>query len=198
MCIQRRRWLNGSFFSLIYYVTKFHNLLGRSDHSWFRRIALMVQFFYQCSALILSWFGVGSLYLSLVVIFQLAMDAILDSSNHIMWMFSLLYGFLTVLQVRALKQVPSCHGPLLTPQHTSRCVNVPNSNHLIVFPILFQTTCMCCAMCVDASPLLPQLLLGLGSKPNDTIKIYFVCSLGFGVIMLLAVGLSVWQLAHGR
>ena len=43
-----------------------------------------------------------------------------------------------------------------------------------------------------------QLLLGLGSKPNDTIRIYFICSLGFGVIMMTAVSLSIWQLVTGR
>jgi hypothetical protein len=43
-----------------------------------------------------------------------------------------------------------------------------------------------------------QLLLGLGSKPGDTIKIYFICSLGFGAIMTAAVILSLWQLITGR
>jgi cellulose synthase/poly-beta-1,6-N-acetylglucosamine synthase-like glycosyltransferase len=110
--LQRRRWLNGSFFSLIYYVAKFHKLLDRSDHSWFRRLGLMVQFFYQASALLLSWFGIGSLYLSLVVIFQLALEAVdLQSNTEIMWVFSLCYGFLTFLQVR---RVARCNCAFLT------------------------------------------------------------------------------------
>ena len=97
---QRRRWLNGSFFSLVYFVSKFHNLLGRSDHSWFRRLGLMVQFFYQVSTLVMAWFAVGSLYLSLVVIFNLALDRLGNTaSTEIMWVFSLSYGFLTFLQV---------------------------------------------------------------------------------------------------
>ena len=100
LVVQRRRWLNGSFFSLIYFVAKFHNLLGRSDHSFFRKMALVVQFFYQASALILSWFGVGSLYLSLVVIFQLALDGInYVHEDHVMWAFALFYSYLVVYQV---------------------------------------------------------------------------------------------------
>jgi cellulose synthase/poly-beta-1,6-N-acetylglucosamine synthase-like glycosyltransferase len=104
---QRRRWLNGSFFSLIYYVAKFHNLLSRSDHSLFRRVALMVQFFYQVSALILSWFGVGSLYLSLIVIFQLALETInIAHKDQLLWVFSMWYSYLVVIQVRTHGRVP--------------------------------------------------------------------------------------------
>jgi Chitin synthase len=137
---QRRRWLNGSFFSLVYFVSKFHHLLSRSDHSWFRRLGLVVQFFYQLSSLIMSWFAVGSLYLSLVVIFNLALERLGDeASTQIMWVFSLSYGFLTFL----------------------------------------------------------QLMLGLGSKPHEVIKIYFMCSLGYGLIMSFASALSAWHLASG-
>jgi chitin synthase len=137
---QRRRWLNGSFFSLVYFVSKFHHLLSRSDHSWFRRLGLVVQFFYQLSSLIMSWFAVGSLYLSLVVIFNLALERLgNEASTQIMWVFSLSYGFLTFI----------------------------------------------------------QLMLGLGSKPHEVIKIYFMCSLGYGLIMSFASALSAWHLASG-
>ncbi len=44
---QRRRWLNGALFSLIYYVAKFRFMLSRADHSCFRRLGLVIQFFYQ-------------------------------------------------------------------------------------------------------------------------------------------------------
>ena len=40
-----------------------------------------------------------------------------------------------------------------------------------------------------------QLLLGLGSKPQDVTKIYFVCSMGFGFLMMLALGVAIWHLA---
>lgn len=41
---QRRRWLNGSFMALLYYVQSFPRLLRRSEHSFIRRIALTMQF----------------------------------------------------------------------------------------------------------------------------------------------------------
>jgi chitin synthase len=47
---QRRRWLNGSFFALVFYISRFTQLLGRSDHSLCRRFWLTVQFMYQASA----------------------------------------------------------------------------------------------------------------------------------------------------
>ena len=59
----------------------------------------MSQFVYQCSMLVINWFSVGSLYLALVIIFQLTVDAMLSTSAEIMWVFSLSYGFLTILQV---------------------------------------------------------------------------------------------------
>lgn len=46
---QRRRWLNGSFFALVYYVKRFKQLLG-PHHSICRRFWLTVQFVYQASA----------------------------------------------------------------------------------------------------------------------------------------------------
>jgi hypothetical protein len=70
---RRRRWLNGSFFALIFYITKFSVLLGRSDHSLCRRFWLLVQFVYQCSLLVNTWIGVGSLYLTIVIIFNSAL-----------------------------------------------------------------------------------------------------------------------------
>jgi hypothetical protein len=56
----------------------------------------------QASALVLSWFGIGSLYLSLVVIFQLALDTInVAHKDQLMWVFTMWYTYLVVIQVRA-------------------------------------------------------------------------------------------------
>ncbi len=96
---QRRRWLNGAFFSLLYYVANFYRVITQSDHSLFRRLALLVQFVYQCAILALNWFGVGSLFLSLVTIFQLVATSTMSDPAELMWIFSLCYSFLIVLQV---------------------------------------------------------------------------------------------------
>lgn len=43
---QRRRWLNGSFFSLVYYVSKFHRFAAGA-HSIWRKASLHIQFVHQ-------------------------------------------------------------------------------------------------------------------------------------------------------
>lgn len=50
--------------------------------------------------LLLSWFGVGSLYLSLVVIYTLAFNSLApQATEQVLWTFALVYSFLTLLQV---------------------------------------------------------------------------------------------------
>lgn len=73
---QRRRWLNGAFFALLYYISKFWNLLGRSGHSTGRRTALIIQFVYYLSLIFFNWFGVALLYLSFVMIVTFAVQPI--------------------------------------------------------------------------------------------------------------------------
>lgn len=73
---QRRRWLNGSFFALVFYISKFSRVLHRSRHGFFRRIGLSVQFVYNLGLLFLNWLAVGSLYLSYVIIFTMSFDAL--------------------------------------------------------------------------------------------------------------------------
>lgn len=137
---QRRRWLNGSFFSLVYYITKFTLVLQRSDHGLWRRLALSIQFVYMLGLLCLGWLSVGSLYLSLVIIFSMAFEQIPDVADELMYGFQLLYTFITFL----------------------------------------------------------QLICGLGSKPQNVQRIYFVSSMLYGVTMLVALFFSAWHLAAGR
>lgn len=101
---QRRRWLNGSFFALLYFIGHFSKLLAKSNHSVGRRAALCIQFVYQFFLMVLSWFAVGSLYLSLLVIFLMAFEDVntselSDVGNHVLWAFSLLYFYLTIMQL---------------------------------------------------------------------------------------------------
>lgn len=60
--LQRRRWLNGSFFAAIYSLAHFPKL-WTSSHSIGRKIFLHVEFFYQFLNLIVSWFSIGSYFL---------------------------------------------------------------------------------------------------------------------------------------
>jgi len=90
--------------------------------------------------LCLNWLSVGSLFLSLVIIFSMAFDQISSGSNEIMYIFELVYTFVTLL----------------------------------------------------------QLISGLGSRPQDVQKLYFVSALTYGMLMMLAIILSGWHLFMGR
>lgn len=60
--LQRRRWLNGSFFAAIYALAHFPKVWG-SSHSMGRQIFLHIEFIYQLLNLIVSWFSLGSYFL---------------------------------------------------------------------------------------------------------------------------------------
>lgn len=60
--LQRRRWLNGSFFAAIYSLVHFPKI-WTSSHSIGRKIFLHIEFFYQFLNLIVSWFSIGSYFL---------------------------------------------------------------------------------------------------------------------------------------
>ncbi|KAG7194075.1 chitin synthase I [Scheffersomyces spartinae] len=60
--LQRRRWLNGSFFAAIYSLAHFPQI-WRSSHSFGRKVAFHIEFFYQLISLVVSWFSIGSYFL---------------------------------------------------------------------------------------------------------------------------------------
>lgn len=55
--LQRRRWLNGSFFAAVYAIAHFYQI-WRSDHSFGRKFALMIEFIYQTISMLFAWFGI--------------------------------------------------------------------------------------------------------------------------------------------
>lgn len=62
--LQRRRWLNGSFFAAVYALAHFFQIF-RSNHSIIRKTMFMVEFTYQTINMIFAWFAIVSLpYLS--------------------------------------------------------------------------------------------------------------------------------------
>ncbi|OBA20938.1 hypothetical protein METBIDRAFT_42164 [Metschnikowia bicuspidata var. bicuspidata NRRL YB-4993] len=60
--LQRRRWLNGSFFAAIYSLVHFPKV-WRSSHSILRKLFLHIEFIYQFINLVVSWFSIGSYFL---------------------------------------------------------------------------------------------------------------------------------------
>lgn len=60
--LQRRRWLNGSFFAATYSLVHFPKIWG-SSHSFGRKFFLHIEFIYQFLNLVVSWFSIGSYFL---------------------------------------------------------------------------------------------------------------------------------------
>lgn len=60
--LQRRRWLNGSFFAAVYSIAHFYQI-GRSDHSFMRKFMLTVEFIYQTLSMLFAWFSIGNFFL---------------------------------------------------------------------------------------------------------------------------------------
>ncbi len=54
--MQRRRWLNGSFFAAIYALAHFYQI-NRTNHSVMRKAMFMVEFTYQTINMIFAWFA---------------------------------------------------------------------------------------------------------------------------------------------
>lgn len=62
LVLQRRRWLNGSFFAAIYSLTHVHHL-WKSSHSFLRKLILVIEFIYQLISILFSWFSIGNFFL---------------------------------------------------------------------------------------------------------------------------------------
>ncbi|KAK0754650.1 glycosyltransferase family 2 protein [Schizothecium vesticola] len=62
LILQRRRWLNGSFFAALYAIAHFHQFF-RSDHSFFRKFMFFIEFVFQTVNMIFAWFAIGNFFL---------------------------------------------------------------------------------------------------------------------------------------
>ena len=57
--MQRRRWLNGSFFAAIYALVHFYQI-QRTDHSFMRKLMFLLEFTYQSINMLFAWFAIVS------------------------------------------------------------------------------------------------------------------------------------------
>ncbi|CAG8980952.1 hypothetical protein HYALB_00003811 [Hymenoscyphus albidus] len=62
LILQRRRWLNGSFFAAVYALAHGYQIF-RSGHSFFRKLAFLLEFTYQTLNMIFAWFQLGNFFL---------------------------------------------------------------------------------------------------------------------------------------
>ncbi|THY13843.1 hypothetical protein D6D02_04550 [Aureobasidium pullulans] len=73
--LQRRRWLNGSFFAAVYALAHFHQIF-RSNHSVGRNFMFMIEFFYQGISMLFAWFAIGNFFL----VFRILTGSLSDTS----------------------------------------------------------------------------------------------------------------------
>lgn len=61
---QRRRWLNGSFFAMLYSLRHFGRVLTETRHPAWRKLMLGIELMYFVINMMVTWLIIGSLYLS--------------------------------------------------------------------------------------------------------------------------------------
>jgi len=93
LILQRRRWLNGSFFAAVYAIVHFHQFF-RSDHSFFRKIAFFIEFVFNTINMAFAWFAIGNFFLVFKILTTSLGDANLlgQVGNILGVVFAWLYG----------------------------------------------------------------------------------------------------------
>jgi chitin synthase len=95
---QRRRWLNGSFFALVYYLYHFPRFMGTS-HGFFRKLLLCCQFCFLGTTAFVAWFNVALLYLSFVMVINTTISYAPFGVGELQMAFSFFYLMLIFLQI---------------------------------------------------------------------------------------------------
>ncbi|KAG5801386.1 hypothetical protein H9Q74_013352 [Fusarium xylarioides] len=116
LVLQRRRWLNGSFFAAIYAIVHFLDFL-RSDHTFLRKFAFFIEFIFNTINMIFAWFAIGNFFLVFKILTtSLGDDSLLGRTGEILGVvFTWLYGvFLITCFVLSLGNRPAGSGRLYT------------------------------------------------------------------------------------
>ncbi|KAG5929096.1 Chitin synthase, class 3 [Claviceps sorghi] len=116
LVLQRRRWLNGSFFAAIYAIAHFHDFF-RSDHSIIRKLAFFVEFVFNTINMVFAWFAIGNFFLVFKILAtSLGSDDLLGKTGSILGVvFTWLYGVCLVsCFVLAMGNRPAGSGKLFT------------------------------------------------------------------------------------
>jgi len=96
---QRRRWLNGTFFAMIYTLSNWNRIWTESHHSFVRKSILSMEFVYLfLMTLAGTWFGIAVFYTILYQLFQVLFSSSTTLQN-IGSILSLMYLFLIIVQV---------------------------------------------------------------------------------------------------
>lgn len=124
LILQRRRWLNGSFFAAIYAITHFYQLF-RTDHSILRKFMLLIEFGFQTFNMIFAWFAIGNFFLVFKILTTSLGDAtLLGTAGDILGVvFEWFYGIsLMACFVLSMGNRPAGSGKLYTAMVIFWCV----------------------------------------------------------------------------
>ena len=101
---QRRRWLNGAFFSAVYSLS--HSFqYSKTSHSFLRKLVLALATFYTFANMLFSWFGLANFYIFFRVLtrgledpsFGVPKIAILNEILHFIYIGTLVSTFILAL-----------------------------------------------------------------------------------------------------
>ncbi|KAI1335390.1 glycosyltransferase family 2 protein [Xylariaceae sp. FL0016] len=124
LILQRRRWLNGSFFAAIYAIAHFYEFF-RSDHSFLRKLMFFVEFIFQTISQIFAWFAIGNFFLVFKILTtSLGDDNLLGTVGEILGVvFEWFYGIsLIACFVLSLGNRPAGSGKLYTAMVIFWCI----------------------------------------------------------------------------
>lgn len=100
LMIQRRRWINGTFFG-IYHLFKNYSTLIRTNHHWFRKVIFTFQLSYILLSVINNWIIVASLYLfisiSIRTLLGLNRSLAYDPGNIVMQFYMFLLVIIVIM-----------------------------------------------------------------------------------------------------
>lgn len=96
---QRRRWLNGTFFAMLYALGNMGRIWTESSHSVGRKLVLTMEFMYLLVNLIIgTWFGIGIFFVLLTMLLKVAFDGA-TWLVEIGRLVGVLYLFLIIVQL---------------------------------------------------------------------------------------------------
>ncbi|KAI0836648.1 glycosyltransferase family 2 protein [Hypoxylon sp. FL0890] len=124
LILQRRRWLNGSFFAAIYAIAHFYQFF-RSDHSMLRKLMFFLEFVFQTFNMIFAWFAIGNFFLVFKILTtSLGDDDLLGQVGEILGVvFEWFYGIsLMACFVLSMGNRPAGSGKLYTAMVIFWCV----------------------------------------------------------------------------
>ncbi|KAI2606209.1 chitin synthase I [Hypoxylon fragiforme] len=124
LILQRRRWLNGSFFAAIYAIAHFYEFF-RSDHSILRKLMFFLEFGFQTFNMIFAWFAIGNFFLVFKILTtSLGDDKLLGQVGDILGVvFEWFYGIsLMACFVLSMGNRPAGSGKLYTAMVIFWCV----------------------------------------------------------------------------